>query len=78
METNKNNLQIQIMDPKQKQMAEMIRDARTKKGMSLNALARIAKMQPTQISIIESGKLGMTMTTAIRLCRALKIKIQIP
>ena len=52
-----------------------LRAIRTKKGLSLRALAAKAKMSYTYLCNIENGKVDPSLSTLRRLAKVLKVKV---
>lgn len=59
-----------------KSIGVVLAEARSRKGLSLQALARAAKVDPSLISRLERGKvLDVRVSVAARLCGALGLRL---
>lgn len=58
-----------------KNLAQRIDDARNKKGISINALARMTKVDVAQCSRICNGKFRRLGQNVLRICNALRVKL---
>lgn len=54
---------------------EKFRQIRESKGMSLREAARLANVQPIQLSHIERGMISPRLATVIKLCNAYEITL---
>lgn len=53
-----------------------LREARLKRGLSQNALARLAEMEPSHITRIEMGKANVGDERRIRIAVALGVRVE--
>ena len=63
------------MENLSKKIAEVIREKRKRDGLSQEALAEKADIDRTYVSLIERGKVNMTLIVASKIARALNLSL---
>jgi transcriptional regulator with XRE-family HTH domain len=57
-----------------KQFGQQLRQARTRRGLSQENLAKAAQLHPVAVSLIERGHRAVRLDTLRRLCLALRVQ----